>query len=95
MSVEALNQQVAQSPLYTSNTYHIFSRSKKHLFKTYEQITSMFTVTTSPENDMHPFTGLTLYTPNVPGLTIENGNMYFELVDWKLPTTYTITVSGW
>ena len=55
----------------------------------------MFTVTTSPENDMHPFTGLTVYTPNVPGLTIENGNMNFEYVDWKLPTTYTITASGW
>ena len=56
----------------------------------------MFTVTTSPVNDMHPFSGLTLtYTPVGSGLTIASGNIRMYSANKQAPTTYTITASGW
>jgi hypothetical protein len=93
VSVQAHSQSATQSPLYSSGTYHTFSLGQKHLFKTYAEISSMFTVTFSPQNDLHDFhyAGLTLYTPNNPRLSIENGNMYFESLDWSVPSTYSIT----
>ena len=58
----------------------------------------MFTVTTSPENDMHEFSLAVTYAPLDSGLTISigsginAGNLYFESAGPHAPITYTITV---